>query len=188
MAARVDNASRNTPAEHVRQLPDVRHDHDEPADQVEPDLQRRQLLRARPIDFTPPMITSHVSTAIASPAQSLGTPNWLLITSAIEFGWVNGVVVSAATPRDESVDPRERRRTETVAQVVHRTRRDAGAVRDAELQAERRLAELDRGGKEPYAQIQNSAPGPPDTIAVATPAMFPMPIDAASAVMKAGTA
>ena len=38
--------------------------------------------------------------------------------------------------------------------------------------------------RKPYTQIQNSAPGPPDTIAVATPAMLPVPIDAASAVMK----
>ena len=37
----------------------------------------------------------------------------------------------------------------------------------------------------PYTQIQNSAPGPPDTIAVATPAMLPVPIEAASAVMNA---
>src|SRR3954469_23286192 len=37
----------------------------------------------------------------------------------------------------------------------------------------------------PYTHIQNSAPGPPDTIAVATPAMLPVPIDAASAVMNA---
>ena len=37
----------------------------------------------------------------------------------------------------------------------------------------------------PYTQIQNSAPGPPETIAVATPAMLPVPIDAPSAVMNA---
>ena len=37
----------------------------------------------------------------------------------------------------------------------------------------------------PYAQIQKRAPGPPDTMAVATPAMLPVPIDAASAVMNA---
>ena len=37
----------------------------------------------------------------------------------------------------------------------------------------------------PYTQIQKSAPGPPDTIAVATPAMLPVPIDAPSAVMNA---
>src|SRR3954467_10792395 len=37
----------------------------------------------------------------------------------------------------------------------------------------------------PYTQIQNSAPGPPETIAVATPAMLPVPIDAANAVMNA---
>ena len=37
----------------------------------------------------------------------------------------------------------------------------------------------------PYAQIQNSAPGPPETMAVATPAMLPVPIVPDSAVMNA---
>ena len=37
----------------------------------------------------------------------------------------------------------------------------------------------------PYTQIQKSAPGPPETIAVATPAMLPVPIDAPSDVMNA---
>ena len=37
----------------------------------------------------------------------------------------------------------------------------------------------------PYIQIQKSAPGPPEMIAVATPAMLPVPIEAPSAVMNA---
>ena len=37
----------------------------------------------------------------------------------------------------------------------------------------------------PYTQIQKSAPGPPEMMAVATPAMLPVPIDAARAVMNA---
>ena len=37
----------------------------------------------------------------------------------------------------------------------------------------------------PYAQIQNSAPGPPETMAVATPAMLPVPMVPESAVMNA---
>ena len=52
---------------------------------------------ARPIDLIPPMITSHVRTATTMPVTTLDTPNTLLTTSAIEFGCVNGVVVSAAT-------------------------------------------------------------------------------------------
>ncbi len=44
------------------------------------------------------MITSHVSTAMASPAAQVGTLNWLLRTTAIELGCVNGVVSSAARP------------------------------------------------------------------------------------------
>ena len=51
---------------------------------------------ARPIDLIPPMITSQVSTAIAMPDASLGMPTTESSTSAIEFGWVNGVVVNAA--------------------------------------------------------------------------------------------
>ena len=39
--------------------------------------------------------------------------------------------------------------------------------------------------KKPYTQIQKSAPGPPHTMAVATPAMLPVPMDAPSAVMNA---
>ena len=37
----------------------------------------------------------------------------------------------------------------------------------------------------PYIQIQKSAPGPPEMMAVATPAMLPVPIEAPSAVMNA---
>jgi hypothetical protein len=44
----------------------------------------------------PPMITSHVSTAMTMPETTFGMPTTESSTSAIEFGWVNGVVVSAA--------------------------------------------------------------------------------------------
>jgi len=44
------------------------------------------------------MITSHVNTARISPETIVGMPTWDRRTSAIELGWVNGVVVSAATP------------------------------------------------------------------------------------------
>ena len=53
---------------------------------------------ARPIDFTPPMITSHVSTATRTPVTRVGTRNWLSRTTAIELGCVKGVVVRAAIP------------------------------------------------------------------------------------------
>ena len=43
------------------------------------------------------MITSQVSTAMTIPDASRGIPKTVLSTSAIELGWVNGVVVSAAT-------------------------------------------------------------------------------------------
>ena len=43
------------------------------------------------------MITSHVSTAMTTPDTRRGTPTTVSRTSAIEFGCVNGVVVSAAT-------------------------------------------------------------------------------------------
>ena len=52
----------------------------------------------RPIDFMPPMITSQVSTARTMPETIVGMPTCARRTTAIEFGWVNGVVVSAATP------------------------------------------------------------------------------------------
>ena len=50
-----------------------------------------------PIDLMPPMMTSHVSTAMAMPETSFGMPTTVFSASAIEFGCVNGVVVSAAT-------------------------------------------------------------------------------------------
>ncbi len=39
--------------------------------------------------------------------------------------------------------------------------------------------------KTPVSHIQNTAPGPPAAMAVATPTMFPVPIVAASAVVSA---
>jgi hypothetical protein len=53
---------------------------------------------ARPIDLIPPMITAQVSTATTTPVTHVGIPNTLSCATAIEFGCVNGVVVSAATP------------------------------------------------------------------------------------------
>ena len=53
---------------------------------------------ARPIDLMPPMMTAHVSTAMMIPATHVRIPNAVLSATAIEFGCVNGVVVSAATP------------------------------------------------------------------------------------------
>jgi hypothetical protein len=50
------------------------------------------------MDFTPPMITSQASTAMARPEIQVGMRNWLRRTSAMELGWVKGVVVRAATP------------------------------------------------------------------------------------------
>ncbi len=52
---------------------------------------------ALPIDLMPPMMTSHVSTAMTMPETSRGMPSTVSSTSAIELGCVNGVVVSAAT-------------------------------------------------------------------------------------------
>ena len=53
---------------------------------------------ARPIDFTPPMITSQVSTAMMTPESQGFIENSAWSATAIELGCVNGVVVSAATP------------------------------------------------------------------------------------------
>jgi hypothetical protein len=46
----------------------------------------------------PPMITSQASTAITAPETQVDRANSLFQTTAMEFGCVNGVVVSAATP------------------------------------------------------------------------------------------
>ena len=52
---------------------------------------------ALPIDLIPPMMTSHVSTAMAIPETMRGIPTTEFSTSAMELGCVKGVVVSAAT-------------------------------------------------------------------------------------------
>jgi hypothetical protein len=53
---------------------------------------------ARPIHWMPPRITAATTTASAMPTSQVGVPNTALTASAIEFGCVNGVVVSTATP------------------------------------------------------------------------------------------
>ncbi len=68
-----------------------------PPARYNPTFSGDSLSAARPIDPMPPMITSHVRTAMTIPATRRGIPNTLSSTSAIEFGCVNGVVVSAAT-------------------------------------------------------------------------------------------
>ena len=44
------------------------------------------------------MMTSQASTARTRPDTHVLTPSSLSMTTAIELGWVKGVVVSAATP------------------------------------------------------------------------------------------
>ncbi len=72
---------------------------------------------ARPIDLMPPMITSHVSTRDRDAGDDArNAAATVFTTSAIEFGCVNGVVVSAATPATSAYihartgDPRPSRR------------------------------------------------------------------------------
>ena len=68
-----------------------------PPTRYNPTLKGDSFSATRPIDLMPPMITSHVSTAMTIPETIRGIPIAEFSTSAIEFGWVNGVVVSAAT-------------------------------------------------------------------------------------------
>ena len=73
-------------------------DHDEAADQVEADLERRELLggaadRLDAADDHQP--GQHGDDDAGDPR---GTPTCVFMTSAIEFGCVNGVVVNAAMP------------------------------------------------------------------------------------------
>ncbi len=64
----------------------------------------------RPIDFTPPMMTSQVRAATTTPVTRGFTRNWLSITLAIELGCVKGVVVSAAIPARSAYTQPSRRR------------------------------------------------------------------------------
>ena len=69
-----------------------------PPARYSPTLSGVSFSAALPMDWMPPMITSHVSTAMSTPDAHVGTPNCVFHTSAIELVCVNGVVVSAATP------------------------------------------------------------------------------------------
>ncbi len=68
-----------------------------PPTRYRPTLSGDSFSAALPIDLMPPMMTSHVSTAMAMPETSAGCRAPSSSTSAIELGCVNGVVVSAAT-------------------------------------------------------------------------------------------
>ena len=98
-AAWSENASRDHEREHRRQLPRVDEDDHQPPGQIQPTFKGASSSAARPMRATPPMITSQVSTAMPSPeARAGGCANWLCSTTAMELGWVKGVVVRAATP------------------------------------------------------------------------------------------
>ena len=133
----------------------------------------------------PPTMTSQTSTAMPMPAIHVGRPSSLCRTTAIELGCVKGVVVIAATP--------------AMSAYVLASQGDLRPSRSAYIGPERIVVpaasrqvkpstasvNLMVVATKPYAQIQKSAPGPPETIAVATPAMLPVPIVPDRAVMKA---
>ena len=146
-AACIENASRTTsrgPPECARALTRITIS---PPARYKPTFSGESRSAARPIDLIPPMMTSHVSTATRC-RTTLDTPNTLLTTSAIEFGCVNGVVVSAATPRRARTARRgpaiASRRAGSTSGPKHRP-----AANLPERQAERGLRELDRHGHEP---------------------------------------
>ncbi len=89
-------------------------------------------------------MTSHVRTATTTPVTIVGTPISLFITTAIELGCVNGVVVSAAIPATRRVEPAESGQREAVAKVVHGARGEALLAHLAVAHPEHRLRELDR--------------------------------------------
>ena len=99
IAERVVSASLHDQRQHVRQPIRERDDHDEAADEVERDLERRELLgraadRLDAADDDRPR--EHGDDDADDPRAACRTT--LLSATAIEFGCVNGVVVSAATP------------------------------------------------------------------------------------------
>ena len=91
-----------------------------PPTRYRPTLSGDSFSAARPIDLMPPMITSHVSTAMAMPDTIRGIPSTRVSTSAMELGCVNGVVVSAATAATSANSQARNGRAQAVAQVVHR--------------------------------------------------------------------
>ncbi len=74
-----------------------------PPARYKPTLSGVSRSAALPMDWMPPMITSHVSTAISTPEAQVGTPNCVFQTSAIELVCVNGVVVKRRHARNQRV-------------------------------------------------------------------------------------
>jgi hypothetical protein len=69
-----------------------------PPTKYNPTLAGERRSATRPIDFRPPMMTSHVRIAMMRPESQVGIANSDAHTTAIELGCVKGVVVRAATP------------------------------------------------------------------------------------------
>jgi len=103
--------------------------------------------------------------------RPVGTLNWLLSTTAIELGCVKGVVKSALIRQR----PRRRRsfgaRRPSAGSTSGPTNSRLRAPREAH--AEDGFRELDRHRDEAVGPDPEQRPGPPDTMAVATPAMLP---------------
>ena len=105
---------------------------------------------ARPIDLIPPMITSHVSTAIATPETSVGTPNTRVEHERDRVGLREGRRRQRRDAGDECEEPREERAT-----AGHRAGSTSGPTAPSSPRTSRNVRpstasrELDRRRHEP---------------------------------------
>ncbi len=136
----------------------------------------------------PPRITAPVSTASTMPVTDGATPNDVCIAAAMLFDCTMLPMPKPATPPNtaKAVPSHAQRlpRPFLIAYIGPPTKRPC-ASRSRKCTASTTSAYLVAMPTSAVIHIQNTAPGPPSAIAVATPAMFPTPIVAARQVISA---
>ena len=137
----------------------------------------------------PPKIIASASAAVTAPTVQTGRPKALSSAPAMELDWV-----MLPMPRDAptanrantvpSAPPARRPKAASSTYMgppTHWPCRSRRRYRTASRLSEKMVAMPNRAD----SSIHTSAPGPPATSAVATPTMFPVPMLAASAVIRA---
>ena len=138
----------------------------------------------------PPRMTTRASRATATPVVRAGTEKLSASAPAMELAWA-----MSPMPREARTVKRAKRKARAPPSRFHRRaahmvymgppRISPPASRWRYLTASRHSAHLEERPKRAEISIHTKAPGPPATKAVATPTMFPVPMVAASVVIRA---
>ena len=142
------------------------------------------------MDLIPPTIIQSESTVTMIPVSHVGTPNVTSIASEMEFACVRlPIPKDAITANKANSVPRTAPSVLFLIAffIVYIGPPDISpcAFTSRYLIASIHSLNFEVSPKQAEIHIHTSAPAPPDTIAVATPIIFPVPIVAASAVVKA---